>query len=365
MAAKPAPPKIDFAKVFAKAGYVADIKRTLTQHRTQRDKSKILLDPASIRQGISGESDFATTLKTTLGGVIRDITLDDLRKFEKTAQALGRKYVKKGITASQVIDFSNPVDRERCNDQIRVAVLARAQAGLMQFTTNASEDSKFTRHHVRVEFPTFGVLTSTSKADPKKLAKEMLDGPLKFDCSCPRHRFIFRYIATRGGFNIDTHPGYAENNFPKITNPTLKGIACKHALRTMLSIKSDANVRMVASNMIAKAQKGIATAEALTPSQAREIAKKQADQAHHKKNQAETTKDRAKRLGTVIKAKVKAVEKATKIAKQRMKDDLGAARGDLKAAFKKMDAMGLPANILKVMQDAARAEFKRTHGVEA
>jgi hypothetical protein len=59
-------------------------------------------------------------------------------------------------------------------------------------------------------------------------------GPLKFECDCGRHRYWFRYIATIGGYNA----GRPETGYPKIRNPKLFGVACKHVLRVMSDIES-------------------------------------------------------------------------------------------------------------------------------
>ncbi len=59
---------------------------------------------------------------------------------------------------------------------------------------------------------------------------------LKFDCDCGRHRFWYRYISTIGGFNA----GRDETGFPKIRNPQLTGVACKHVLRTLTAIQQPA-----------------------------------------------------------------------------------------------------------------------------
>ena len=66
----------------------------------------------------------------------------------------------------------------------------------------------------------------------------MRKGGRKFDCSCDRHRYFLRYVATIGGFNA----GRDETGFPKIRNPGLKGVACKHVLRVMAELESSNSV---------------------------------------------------------------------------------------------------------------------------
>lgn len=61
------------------------------------------------------------------------------------------------------------------------------------------------------------------------MADAVLQGAVRFDCDCGRHRFWYRYIASVGSFAY----GKAETGFPKIRNPNLKGLACKHVIFVM------------------------------------------------------------------------------------------------------------------------------------
>ncbi|EPA1084307.1 phage tail protein, partial [Escherichia coli] len=56
-----------------------------------------------------------------------------------------------------------------------------------------------------------------------------------FDCDCGRHQYWYRYIATAGNFALAPPKEYA---FPKIRNPNLKGIACKHVIHAMTRLQS-------------------------------------------------------------------------------------------------------------------------------
>jgi hypothetical protein len=54
-------------------------------------------------------------------------------------------------------------------------------------------------------------------------------GNLRFHCTCPAYKFWgFQYIDTQLGIAI--HP---EVRFPSIRNPELKGILCKHGIRSL------------------------------------------------------------------------------------------------------------------------------------
>ena len=187
---------------------------------------------------VSGEYDAGRLLTTSLRGEIRQLTIDDIRAFQQNVTRLKKKF-KGGITAQSVIDLSLPADRERANKQIRMAVPASIQGGKVHFITNAGPDSDVARHHVHVRFLDFDAAVGASPNDTKKLAKLVTSGRLLFDCDCGRHTFWYRYMATIGKYN----EGRNETGFPKIRNPNLYGVACKHVLRTMHVVLKDAVVQ--------------------------------------------------------------------------------------------------------------------------
>ena len=333
---------IDVKRILNLRGYVAEATRRAkaAQARQEADSAK-LLSPSDV----SGEYDAARLLMTTLGGQLCALTQDDLRQFAASAKKLGKRF-KGGITARGVIDLSLKVDRERANAQIRTAVVVKAQAGVLRFITNAGPDSDVTRHHVHVEFPAFKAYAAQGQK-PDKLARAMLDGPIKISCDCGRARFWLDYVQTIGGFKY----GAPQNNFPKIRNPKLVGVACKHALRVMVAIKGEAMVRTQAAKMIAAAQSNDTKAQTVTAAEARAEAERQVRQQHHLKHQAETTADKLKRQasmpGAAAKAKARALADAMQKAQAKMKASVATSRRDMQAAFAKLAA----APMTKAMRD--------------
>lgn len=179
---------------------------------------------------VAGEYDFSRALKTTLGGnVLRDITLDDLRVFQKNINTIGSMY-KGGITIPQVISLSRPEDIERANKEIHVAMPVMRRAGEVTFVTNAGPKSKDTNHTVVIEFLAFdSVVLEPKKQRNSTIKNRLSNGKVRIECDCGRFTYWYRYLATLGGF---VH-GRKEGGFPKERNPDLTGIACKHILRTV------------------------------------------------------------------------------------------------------------------------------------
>ncbi|NYT61443.1 hypothetical protein H0A66_03775 [Alcaligenaceae bacterium] len=218
--------------------------------RATAEKKERLAAPRILRPGeVVGEYDASRLLMTTLGGEIRPLTHDDLAAFRQNVRT-AQKRLSGGITARKTLDLSWKDDRDRAQSQIRQAVPASASNGRVRFVTGAGPDSKVSRHHVTVEFMSFGAAVSAGTKTPLQAANWLRKQPLKFDCDCERHTYWFRYVSTIGGFNA----GRAETGFPKIRNPRLTGVGCKHVLRVMAEVESAGTVVLFLSKAITKAR---------------------------------------------------------------------------------------------------------------
>lgn len=284
----------------ALSGSAAEAKQRANEDARQRAEEarrqgSIILSQNDI---LTGNWDAHKVLFTTLGGKARVITADDLVAFReniKTAQSR----LKKGITAQQVINLSLSDDRSRAIQQIRMAVPVSSSNGKVRFITNAGPDSDKTRHHVMVEFMNYGAEAASGLTDPRKAAMRLRKGPLKIECDCEHFRYVYRYIATIGGFNA----GRAETGFPKIKNPKLQGIACKHLLRVMKEIESGGAALNYLTEAMKKA-KASDTGRAVVRSTQKAAEKTIANQAKRTTgNDIKTTdQKRAERIANAAKA---------------------------------------------------------------
>lgn len=263
-------------------------QREELRDRKEAEKgSHIFLAPDDVR----GEYDRSRKLVTTLGGAgKRVITDDDLRQFAHEAKRLGAKY-KGGITAQQVIDMSLPERRQSAQEQIHYAIPMQSRKGLFHFVTNAGPGSKVTRHHVHVEFLNFSAAAG-SPSKTNSLARQLTLGPLRFDCDCEDHRYRFRYIATVGKWAA----GRAETGFPKITNPRLVGVACKHVVRVMRALSSTMVQTKIAAAIEAARSDLEGKAKTISKAEAEAMAKHQQRQIGRKATQIETSEQRKTRL---------------------------------------------------------------------
>jgi hypothetical protein len=271
-------------------GSVKEHKERLKADIERRATSSTLLSPGDV----SGEYDASRGLFTTLGGQARPLTMEDLAQFRAYVKTAGKKY-KKGITAQQVINHSRPEDREKANKEIHLAVPAGTNRNVMRFITNAGPDSNFTRHHVTIELLDFDAATARPEASEKAAYWLVRNTRLRIECGCPRFRFWYRYIATIGGYNLNIN----EPSFPKIRNPKLTGVACKHLLRVMTVLLRDMSIRSLVGRMIDKGRQDVERFhQQVTKTEAEEIAKKQAARPKEIKVTKETKS--AKKLKTAV-----------------------------------------------------------------
>jgi hypothetical protein len=234
-------------KHIAARNALAERKRFLNADNERRSGSETLLGA----DDVAGEYDFSRRLMTTLGGEARLITIEDLRQFSHITKQQTAKF-RKGITAKGIIDFSLPVDRERANDEIKTAIPIAHQKGQIRFMTNSGPNSDRQRHYVIVDLVNWNpVLAGSIKIE--KTGYELSKSPLRISCTCGRWRYWLAFLATKGNYNS----GLEEHAFPKIRNPGLSGIACKHILRVVGMIHQSPYIKQYMTNMVKKAREKI------------------------------------------------------------------------------------------------------------
>ncbi|MBC7618168.1 MAG: hypothetical protein H7293_04120 [Candidatus Saccharibacteria bacterium] len=213
----------------------AAINRIRQADLERRRGATTILTPTAVQ----GTTSPAKVLYTTLGGQARPITPADLAAFRKRIAEVG-KDLRQGITASEAIGLSRPIDLERARKEIRYAAPTVLRAGELQFVVDSGPQSLVSRHHTRVEFTAWAAAIARPSTPLQAAAWLVSEGTLRFECSCDAFTFWgFRYIATVGGFVL----GRRETGFPKIRSPKLLGCCCKHLVRTLTTLKSDLTVR--------------------------------------------------------------------------------------------------------------------------
>lgn len=192
-------------------------------------------------------------------------TSDDLKGFEKQRGKTRDKFDSKtaGITYAQLVASSQAIDIKRANNNvddgtgIKRAVPTTLKHNVIGVSVTASDASVHQHHLVKVRFEEWDQLVSDVAEDDKearKVTKQLCAGRVSFDCDCGRHQYWYRYIATAGNFALAPPKEYA---YPKVRNPNLKGVACKHVIHAMTRLQS-ASWQMSIARALQKAATQIA-----------------------------------------------------------------------------------------------------------
>lgn len=247
------------------------------------------------------------------------ITAADLRRFAQKVEQLRHDYrshkISGGITPRSVIDRSRLEDLERCQDEIVSVLAVRQQAdGVVVFRTNASGKYDAAYHMVTVQFLNFQAALNAARLNNQELDL-VLRGAVKFDCDCGRHRFWYRYLATAGGFAYGT----PETGFPKVRNPELTGLGCKHVLRVMHSLNSTTLFRQMMKNYLTRFRKNVnARQSTVTAKQAAEqqVEAVKGKQIRRRKGKASTPDEQAMAAAALKNANSSALNKVQLLYQQ-------------------------------------------------
>jgi hypothetical protein len=230
-------------------------------------------------------------------------------------------------------------DIDRANQQIHLAVPISRKSGLVHFLTNAGPDSKVQNHHVEVEFANFGSVVFDIKKEAVNTVKNRIaNGKLKFECDCERHTFWFRYMATIGGYGL----GRQEGGFPKVRNPHLSGVACKHVLRVAQWIISPAGIQYLKKQVEADRKKQVGARYKQTDAQINEQLNKQLADL-----ETGTTKPI---VSNIQKAEQEMMRRAEKVAKKHFAKQLK----ELKALENKMHKLSVQAQLEAVLHTLSK-----------
>ena len=300
----------------------------------------MFLRPEDIAQGVDYDVEkvLYTTLGQQKGEPPRRITRDDILAFQDNILLLKDQY-KKGITVQNIINLSLQDDIDRANQQIYMSVPLSRKSGLVHFLTNAGPESKVQNHHVEVEFANFGSVVFDIKKEAVNTVKNRLaNGKIKFECDCERHTYWFRYMATIGGYGL----GRQEGGFPKVRNPHLSGVACKHVLRVAQWIISPAGIQYLKKQVEADRKKQVGARYKQTDAQINEQLNKQLADL-----ETGTTKPI---VSNIQKAEQEMMRRAEKVAKKHFAKQLK----EIKALENKMHKLAVQAQLEAVLQTLSK-----------
>lgn len=182
-------------------------------------------------------------------------TESDLKRFAKMRDKYrSRRSGEKGILYAELIANARSIDIKRASGssgdglEIRNARFARLELGnVLNYRVKASNKSKHQEHRVKVRMESWEQEMEQADGSNYKLAvKKAAKGHYSIDCSCGRHQYWYRYMATIGGY---LYGKGRELAFPKVRNPNLRGTACKHVLLVVKKLQNASEHNRLATQM--------------------------------------------------------------------------------------------------------------------
>lgn len=135
------------------------------------------------------------------------------------------KFFGKGVTVATALKFSLKEDIERARTQLRAVYITGLRTGVFRFRVKSSGVYANTpnSYKVDVQWVTDGLI---GNKDAEYIFKH---APIKAQCTCGRHTYWYRYLWTKAGASL----GVQEHRFPSVRNKDLKGMCCKHMIKTL------------------------------------------------------------------------------------------------------------------------------------
>lgn len=153
-----------------------------------------------------------------------------IKQIGKAISLMLRSYDKK-INVESAIKHSLKVDIERADTQLSAFYIKTVQENIFKFIVKSSGLHQKDRYQVDIMWDLQGM-----PLDPLKSKEIFLKAPIKFQCSCERHTYWYRYLWTKLGASL----GLQEYRYPVVKNTNLEGMLCKHGLKVMKSIHKTA-----------------------------------------------------------------------------------------------------------------------------
>ena len=149
-------------------------------------------------------------------------------------------FYSKGVTVKTALKHSDPKDITRAKEQLKaVAPRTVSKEGVFVFKVKASELHQDNQYGValsrKARFHQVDLFWDLEPFRDFDKSPEWLfeNAPIKFECSCGRHTYFYRYVWTR----INSALGKQEYRYPKRNNANLSGMFCKHGIRTITVLR--------------------------------------------------------------------------------------------------------------------------------
>lgn len=244
------------------AQFIMAFNRIRTEQNEKRRSAKKTLKPRGLTRRTT--QDLARLGQKADG---TPFSTDDLKRFEQMAKRYKkRRGNTQGITFLEVTARGRSIDVKRANNNVsdgsgisRASLIALRSGNTAFIRVKASMKSEHQEHMVRVRFEEWDDALRNAGGHGKDndsgfmaAVKQACRGRVSFDCDCGRHQYWYRYVATLGNFQLSPPKEFA---FPKIRNPNLVGVACKHVTKALTMLQSPTWHKPLAAQMRSQASR--------------------------------------------------------------------------------------------------------------
>jgi predicted protein tyrosine phosphatase len=309
------------------------------ENKEERKDATGLLTPSLIQKHL--KSGKPLVLPYGKGGKTVTYSVEELKAFQRAAVRVKRveKSSVQGVPLLRLEQASHMADKERVQ-QIKNAMLYRIRGNNLNFQVTASGKNGKQHHQVRIRLEEW-YDHMTAAQGYTHAAKRAAVGRISFECSCGRHQYWYRYLATVSNCALTPK----ETDFPKIRNPKLEGFCCKHVLKVFQQLKSPSVHALLAKQMQLQADSAGYTDQAST----KFLTAKELQQMKRAKGSEKDSKDAKDAYRQFRKAKT-AIGK--KVGDKTM-------RKEYKKLLQNMDARIAENKALKKRAQKAEAKVKR------
>ena len=217
-------------------------------------------DILSRRKEITKNGRQALVMAYGTKGEERTYTLSDLNNMAKAVDKMAGSFdqSRNGVAVPHLVNASLPADKERAR-RIKNALLFKFSGSMLTFRVTSSGETPNAPSHyvVKVRLEEWDIQVRKGIDKYCNIASDSaVRGRVSFGCTCGRHTFWYRYLATLGHFALEPFEGV----FPKIRNPHLKGCCCKHVLKTLMVMQTpQVRARIAAEMQVWAKNQGLAS----------------------------------------------------------------------------------------------------------
>ncbi len=236
------------AETFSSSVIAKTIAQERRSQKVARKAAVGTLNPDQMRRALlKGEIDpFSAVLwGTNAKGNL--FSLQDIQGFGDARKKVQKTFKpKQGAPIVQLLAASLHEDVQLSNQQIRNPNLFAINGGVLHFNVPSSGATPGAPPYygVRIRLDEWNdQLINTT--DYKESVRAALRGHVSIDCTCGRYQYWFRYVATAAKVALTPF----EKDFPKIRNPKLLGMCCKHQLKTLKTLLSPTVAKFLENKM--------------------------------------------------------------------------------------------------------------------